>query len=59
MLKTSVRLLASRSPFGVAVREQLAELKAIESLAARALNFGRQRCVGRDGVLELYRHDRR
>ena len=37
---------------------QLAELKLVESLAARVLTFGRQRAVGQDGVLELC-YDRR
>jgi hypothetical protein len=60
MLKTSVGTDRTVSSVKVTVwiPQQLAELKLVESLAARVLTFGRQRSVGQDGVLELG-HDRR
>lgn len=59
MLKTSVRSVLCTS-VKLSVRRsgtrQLVELKLVESLVTRVLNFGRQRsAVGhsRDGVLEV------
>ena len=58
MLKMSVRLVESSTLTSSRCPPQLAELKLIESLAARVLNFGTKESAVWVGI-ELYRRRRR